>query len=109
MLGAEDDQDFNDRYEVHTIQEVMKEIRDEQARTFLDTLPYELKFHSSGIEDEQMSFVKGFAKETGDLKTLSYTDMKVIALGVQMAKLQGEFDRVKQAPKPLAEFRPKRF
>lgn len=29
-----------------------------------------------------LDFVKAFAKETGDIKTLSETDMKVIALGV---------------------------
>jgi rRNA maturation endonuclease Nob1 len=53
--------------------------------------------------------VKSFSKETGDSKSLSWTDSKVIALGVQLAASQGELERVKTAPKPLAEFRPKQF
>ena len=50
-----------------------------------------------------------FARETGDLKGLSQTDLKVIALGLQIAKTRGEMDRVAKEPKPLQEFRPKKF
>lgn len=86
MMGAKDDQEFNEKYEVHTVAEVIKEIKDEQARLYFDNLPYELKIHeSSGPGDEHFHFVKSFAKETGDLKTLSWADMKVIALGVKLS------------------------
>lgn len=53
--------------------------------------------------------MKTFAKETGDSKSLSETDTKVIALGVALAQEQGELSRVKVEPKPLNEFRPKKF
>jgi rRNA maturation endonuclease Nob1 len=108
VMGASDDQDFGDRFEVHTIADVIKEIKDEQARAYLECLPYELTVHDS-VPEDSFDFVKSFAKETGDLKTLSWVDMKVIALGVHLSKEQGEWDRVKKAPKPLQEFKPKRF
>jgi PIN domain of ribonuclease len=107
-MGAADSQEFTDTYEVHTIKEVIKEIRDENARTYLQNLPFELVIHEF-VEDEWMDRVRSFAKETGDFKTLSETDMRVMALGLQLAEERGEGDRIQKAPKPLAEFRPKRF
>ena len=53
--------------------------------------------------------VTNFSKDTGDYKSLSKTDLKVIALGVQLAKQKGEFDKIKKEPRTLAEFKPKRF
>lgn len=109
MLGALDDQDFNSKYEVHTLAEVIKEIKDENARTYLKQLPYELKIHETFGDQENYKFVKTFAKETGDLKSLSWVDTRLMALGIGLTKELGEWDRVKKAPKPLSEFRPKRF
>ena len=74
----------------------------------LQNLPYELRIHEE-IESEYFQTVKNFAKETGDLKTLSYTDMRVIALGLALTAEKGEYDRVKKTPKSLSEFRPKQF
>jgi RNA-binding protein NOB1 len=108
MLGAVDDQDFNSRYEVHTIAEVLKEVKDESARLYMQTLPYELKIHES-VSQEHLDRVKAFAKETGDSKSLSWVDTRVIALGVALASELGEGSRVKTAPKPLQEFKPKKF
>ena len=101
MLGALDDQDFNSKYEVHTLAEVIKEIKDENARTYLKQLPYELKIHETFGDLENYKFVKAFAKETGDLKSLSWVDTRLMALGIGLTKELGEFDRVKKAPKPL--------
>lgn len=61
------------------------------------------------LDPVNFTLVSNFAKDTGDYKSLSQTDMKVIALGVQLAKENGEFDKIKLEPKPLQEFRPKRF
>jgi len=42
-----------------------------------------LKIHGEGYLDaHNLLFVSNFAKDTGDYKSLSKTDMKVIALGV---------------------------
>lgn len=107
-MGAADSEQFAELYEVHTIKEVIKEIRDDNARTYLQTLPYELVIHDY-VEPEFFDQVKAFAKETGDFKTLSETDMLVMALGLQLNDERGDKDRVHKAPKPLSEFRPKRF
>jgi hypothetical protein len=32
LLGASDDQEFNERYEVHTVKDVLKEIKDDNVR-----------------------------------------------------------------------------
>jgi rRNA maturation endonuclease Nob1 len=42
-----------------------------------------------------------FAKETGDFKTLSATDMKVIALGLELTEQAGEIERVESKPREL--------
>ena len=81
VLGASDSDEFGEKYEVHTIKEVIREIRDDNARTFMQGLPYELVVHEY-VEEEFMDRVRAFAKETGDFKTLSETDMRVMALGL---------------------------
>ncbi len=45
VMGATDSHDFDTAYEVHTIKEVLKEIKDDNARTFMQNLPYELIVH----------------------------------------------------------------
>jgi len=37
------DEEFNKMYEVYTLQEVVNEIRDQKARLFMETLPYEMQ------------------------------------------------------------------
>ncbi len=65
-------------------------------------LPYELKVHGEEfIDAATLKMVSNFAKDTGDFKSLSQTDLKVMALGVQLAKQNGELDKVKKEPRPL--------
>ena len=106
----DEEENFEERYEVHTLRDVIKEIRDENARTYLETrLPYHLIIHEGLESEKNLDRVHAFAKETGDYKTLSATDMKVIALGLELCEEQGELERVEKKPKELSEFRPKRF
>lgn len=108
--GSLTEDEFSERFEVHTLRDVIKEIKDENARTYMETrLPYELTIHESLKGSEHLDRVRAFAKETGDFKTLSATDMKVIALGLELTELHGELDRVEARPRELQEFRPKRF
>ena len=53
------------------------------------------------VAENHFNFVRNFSKETGDVKSLSWTDMKVMALGVALSEKQGELDRVKKHPKDL--------
>ncbi len=75
------------------------EIRDEQTRMFYQQLPYELTLKDPLPEDIQA--VRRFAKETGDIKSLSDVDIEVIALGVRLAKENGKDKLIKKEPKPI--------
>ncbi|GBG90588.1 hypothetical protein CBR_g50931 [Chara braunii] len=68
-LGAED---------VVTIREVLEEIRDREARRMIATLPFDLQCREPS--DESLREVMRFARLTGDLHSLSATDVKLIAL-----------------------------
>merc|ERR1719494_1599497 len=69
---------------VVTIQDVLNEIRDAATRQRLAVLPYELDFREPSIES--VKFVTDFSKKTGDFKSLSATDMRVLALMYQLEK-----------------------
>ena len=60
----------------YTTAEVLKEIRDAQARRHLLTLPFELQVQNPSKED--FEYVKAFAKQTGDLGFLSTNDMGLL-------------------------------
>ena len=98
-------------YELHTLSEVVAELRDEQTRQYLENLPYDLKVQPAGamVDDVDLQLVEEFAKETGDLGSLSRVDKLVIAAGVTMARQKGEYKLVKQEPPSIEEFRPKSF
>ena len=66
-----------------------------------------MKVHEEELEQSALDFVTEFAKQTGDYKTLSAVDMRVIALGVQLARARGE--QLEKEPKPLTEFKPKKY
>ncbi len=61
-----------------TIPEVLAEIRDQRARVNLETLPFELKTREP--TDEDYRAVVAFSKKTGDFRSLSLVDLKVLAL-----------------------------
>jgi hypothetical protein len=53
MMGVNDDKTFDSLYEVHTIQEVLEEIRDDLSRNYLKNLPYALTVHNSDEKIEK--------------------------------------------------------
>ena len=77
----------------------------------MENLPFELKIEPACnlIDDGDMKFVEQFARETGDLGSISRVDKLVIAAGVTMARRKGEYELVKQDPPSIEEFRPKSF
>lgn len=83
--------------ELFTTGGVIREIKDEQARTLLGTLPMELKVKEPSQQD--MLFTKQFAKATGDLGFLSRNDLDLIALTVSLHRESG--GTVKQRPAKL--------
>uniref|UniRef100_A0A8C5QTA6 RNA-binding protein NOB1 n=1 Tax=Leptobrachium leishanense TaxID=445787 RepID=A0A8C5QTA6_9ANUR len=67
---------------IHTLRDVVTEIRDKETRRRLAVLPYELHFKEPSTESIQA--VTEFSKKTGDYASLSATDIKVLALAHQL-------------------------
>jgi hypothetical protein len=98
-------------YEIYTLEEVVNEIRDERARLFLESTPYEMETltGSSFVDQKDLNLVDNFARETGDLGTLSRVDKLVIAAGLTISRQKGEFKNVLLNPAKLEEFKPSSF
>lgn len=73
--------------ELLTTSGVYAEVRDENAKAMLKTLPVELKVQEPRPED--IAFAKQFAKATGDLGFLSTNDVDLIALTVRLHREAG--------------------
>lgn len=69
---------------VLTVPEVVAEIRDKATRERLQVLPYELQLRDPS--DEAIRQVSEFARQTGDLRFLSATDVRVLALTLQVTQ-----------------------
>lgn len=112
LLKIETENEFNELFDVITLNEVVKEVKDQQARDYIENhLPFELQYKSAEtfIDKSDMIHAQNFAKETGDFTSLSQVDQQVIALGIKIAREKGEIAQVRKEPQPLREFRPKNF
>ncbi|OWF37986.1 RNA-binding protein NOB1-like [Mizuhopecten yessoensis] len=69
---------------IYSLPEVVNEIRDKATRQRLQVLPYQLHFRQPS--SESIRFVTEFAKKTGDYRSLSAVDIKVMALTYQLEK-----------------------
>ncbi|CAK1542370.1 unnamed protein product [Leptosia nina] len=69
---------------VYTVQEVVDEITNDRQRRKLVVLPYDLKIKD--VFTENIQFITEFSKKTGDYRSLSATDIKVMALTYQLEK-----------------------
>lgn len=67
--------------EFYTIDEVYAEIRDGRSRSILEQLPFEIRCRQP--DDKYVTIVRDFAKKTGDLFSLSRTDIQLLALSYQ--------------------------
>ncbi|KAF0296881.1 RNA-binding protein NOB1 [Amphibalanus amphitrite] len=68
---------------VLTVPEVVSEIRDKATWDRLQVLPYELKLKEPS--DECIRQISDFARKTGELRFLSATDVRVLALDTTAA------------------------
>jgi len=73
---------------IFTVREVVGEIRDAATKQRLAVLPYELIFRTPSAESLQV--VTEFSKKTGDYKSLSAVDLRVLALTYQLEKEFGD-------------------
>ncbi|CAH2323987.1 RNA-binding NOB1 [Pelobates cultripes] len=67
---------------IHTVREVVTEIRDKATRSRLAVLPYQLLFKEPSADS--IHTVTEFSKKTGDYASLSAVDIKVLALAFQL-------------------------
>ena len=112
MLKISDQSEFDEKFDVYSLDEVIREVRDENTRNYISNgLPYPLRLKAADtfIEKSDMIHVENFAKDTGDFKSLSKVDKRVIALGIRLAVEMGEYDKLRKEPQPLEEFRPANF
>lgn len=81
---------------VYTVQEVIDEITNDRQRRKLVVLPYDLIVKD--VFTENIKFVTDFSKKTGDYRSLSATDIKVMALTYQLEKEKVGTDHLKTEP-----------
>ena len=112
LLKIPDQALFEQLFDVCTLEEVIREVKDEQARKYIETgleFPLQVKSGSGYVQKADLDFVQNFAKDTGDFKSLSQVDQLVIALGVRLSKERDDFGNVRKEPLPLQEFKPSVF
>lgn len=81
---------------IHVVEGVAGEIRDEAARR---QLQFSLAIPKiSAPTEKDVSFVRQFARMTGDLGFLSETDINVIALTYMLQRMTGDVSRLKSRP-----------
>ena len=85
--------------EAVTIPEVLREIKDKQARHTLATLPFELKVRDP--DEASIKAVRRFARLTGDLGALSDPDVRCIALHLMLENEAHGLAHVRSEPPPL--------
>merc|ERR1712168_905196 len=79
-------------HKVFTVREVVGEIRDSVTKQRLAVLPYELNVRTPSAES--LHVVTEFSKKTGDYKSLSAVDLRVLALTYQLEKEYGDADSI---------------
>lgn len=87
---------------IYTIPEVVKEIKDKATLQRLQVLPYNIEYRVPS--QESIKFVSQFAMKTGDYKSLSAVDLKVMALTYQLEKEFVGSDHIKSAPERKIEW-----
>ncbi|ORX43231.1 hypothetical protein BCR36DRAFT_336195 [Piromyces finnis] len=87
---------FSMAQKFYTIPEVIAEIRDKQAREQLENSLVDIQVKVPS--EEALNAVIKFAKKTGDLATLSNTDLKVIALTWMLEKEAGNLENIRTEP-----------
>jgi RNA-binding protein NOB1 len=83
----------------YTVPEVVAEVRDEASRLGLATLPFRLTLQSPAAS--ALARAADFAKKTGDLGRLSATDLRVIALTLELEERHGSVARALPVPEPV--------
>lgn len=87
---------------IYTIPEVVKEIKDKATLQRLQVLPYKIEYRTPS--QESLQIVSNFSKKTGDYKSLSAVDIKVMALTYQLEKEYVGSEHIKTVPERKIEW-----
>ncbi|KAK3085277.1 hypothetical protein FSP39_000959 [Pinctada imbricata] len=87
---------------IYVVPEVISEIRDKATRQRLEVLPYKLIPKTPATEN--IKIVTEFAKKTGDYRSLSAVDMRVLALTYQLEKENMGTEHIKTNPNKQIEW-----
>ncbi|KAG6511502.1 RNA-binding NOB1-like protein [Zingiber officinale] len=82
-----------------SVPEVLDEVRDHVSRQRLSFLPFPVE--TMEPSPEFIKKVVNFARETGDLQTLSDVDLKVVALAYMLESQIHGIDHLRERPPPL--------
>ncbi|WAR12767.1 NOB1-like protein [Mya arenaria] len=88
---------------LYTINDVVGEIRDKATKQRLQVLPYTLNFREPS--SEAVRAVSEFAKKTGDYRSLSAVDIRVMALTYQLEKEFCGTEHIKTQPEKQVEWK----
>ena len=84
---------------IYTVPAVINEIRDANARQYLQSLPFDIILQEPKSSSIQQ--IISFAKLTGDYHSLSYTDIQVLALlyDLEVIGCHGSISHIRTTPK----------
>ncbi|RXG58863.1 RNA-binding protein NOB1 [Armadillidium vulgare] len=90
--------------EFFTVEDLVDELRDKQALDFICDLPYQLHYREP--ISTSIKFIKDFTEKTGELRSLSLVDIKVLALTYELeVEAKGTSDHLRNEPEEIAEER----
>ncbi|BDA44182.1 probable RNA-binding protein NOB1 [Coccomyxa sp. Obi] len=81
-----------------TIPEVLKEVKDQKSREFLETFPHNIR--SAQPTEKSVKAVMAFARDSGELHSLSTVDIKLIALAHTLEVAAHGHANLRSAPPP---------
>lgn len=84
-----------------TTSSVLNELKDQKAKDLINSLPFELKVELPS--QKAMKAVREFAAKTGDIVSLSDTDLEVIAIAYDECEKRGLLEKLNREPKKLSE------
>ena len=75
-------------FRYYILADVIREVKDEATRHRMQTFPYKLNERS--VSEDALRAVVDFARKTGDIASLSATDLRVLALVYMLVSLHGK-------------------
>lgn len=93
--------DLGGKNRLITIKNVVDELKDEKSKGYFQRIPFEVE--QLNFDDKSMLVVKEFARKTGDLTSLSDTDLQLLALTHTLYSRYMPEVVLRQNPPPMME------